>query len=201
MLVLALLSAAYGGGEARADWAVGAVPPQNILYISNQTGFVGNSLSNALMCMGHSVTRIELPGLDGFTDELAGMGLTLDDFDQVWDNRFADTAADAITAADATAFNNYLANGGSLFLCGENSGFPERNNSLVQYLNDYINLPGYISSEYLILRPYGAPKASEPLTSQGFQVTCIYGRCMNFNQDFIVLGNRFFYLFEMKDIR
>lgn len=61
-------------------------------------------------------------------------GGTLSDYsayEQVWDRRYDQV----ITASDAAAFTDYLQGGGRMFLTGEHTGFPDRNNSLISFLN------------------------------------------------------------------
>ena len=55
------------------------------------------------------------------------------DFQQVWDIRFSNVFA--LTAAQQTAYVNYLAGGGGMFLMGENSGFAARNASVLSLIN------------------------------------------------------------------
>ncbi len=141
--------------KAHADWAAGDPSTQNILFITNacdcSVGCFYTKPWECLICLPNVMaTCLFVDNVaDGFTDDLTLAGLNLDDFDQVWDYRF-DSAKDAtsniITGGDEAAFNSYLAQGGSLLLIGENSGFPGRNNSLRDYLNDNINTGGQTSS-------------------------------------------------------
>src|SRR5712692_1363199 len=64
------------------------------------------------------------------------------------------------------------------------------------------NAPRYISAE---LRVFGFLKpvyeaGQERCASQEMPVSCIHGCRKNFYQDFIVLGRRFFYFFQFKNI-
>lgn len=68
-----------------------------------------------LLGLGHTVTT------GGTLADYTG-------FDQVWDLRFTNTGA--LTAGDVTAMGNYLAQGGRMYLSGENSTSFTRNASL-----------------------------------------------------------------------
>src|SRR5437660_1586072 len=60
------------------------------------------------------------------------------------------------------------------------------------------------SSEYLVFwfeKPIAHEAHQERFPSQEMPLSCIDGCRMNFYQDFIVLGSRFCYLFELKHIR
>ena len=82
------------------------------------------------------------------------------DFQQVWDIRFSNNFA--LTAAQQTAYVNYLAGGGGMFVMGENSSFMTRNNSVLSL----INLAGggslsFISplSSQTVIAPFTGPNA------------------------------------------
>ena len=77
------------------------------------TGHVTTLHSSA----GHSVTVSD------------GIPADLSPFDQVWDLRFSNTAA--LSTDDQTHFIDYLANGGTMVLLGENDVFADRNASLI----------------------------------------------------------------------
>src|SRR5581483_11812519 len=65
------------------------------------------------------------------------------------------------------------------------------------------NAPRYISTEYDVFGFENATHEAnqERYASQEMPVTCICGCCVHLYQDFIVLGSRFCYLFELKNIR
>ncbi|WP_299971467.1 RHS repeat-associated core domain-containing protein [uncultured Roseobacter sp.] len=58
----------------------------------------------------------------------------IDGFSQIWDIRFSDNQA--LTDLDDSAYEDYLQQGGSLFLLGENSSFPTRNASIIDFFED-----------------------------------------------------------------
>jgi hypothetical protein len=57
----------------------------------------------------------------------------LSGYAQVWDVRFFNAAA--LDAAAQNIYQDYLVNGGGLFLMGENSNFMDRNNSILSLIN------------------------------------------------------------------
>jgi hypothetical protein len=66
--------------------------------------------------LGHTVTVSD------------GVPALFDGFGQVWDFRFSNNFA--LTPTDITQYVAYLNSGGGMFVMGENSGFPTRNNSV-----------------------------------------------------------------------
>lgn len=150
---------------ARGDWdSTNSAPPsQRILVIYVEGGGCGGFGDNHIAVTGNlpdtfsgangsgfnfNATYLAIPAgdLNGFSDNLTAVGLTLDPFDQVWDTRFTNCvtspgAVDESTMqpSDMIALANYVAAGGSLYLQGENSGFNSRNESVVSFLNTYIN--------------------------------------------------------------
>lgn len=66
-------------------------------------------------------------------------------YDQVWDVRFNNngscvnpTCSSTLTVAQQTVLRNFMAEGGTVFLMGENGGFPGRNDGIVQFVNSVI---------------------------------------------------------------
>jgi hypothetical protein len=107
-----------------ADWNTGRRDGQKILFVrlGTQAGgtnmyavdFVGKNLNNF-----SNVTQAStLPS-----------SADLSTYDQVWDLRWANSNTRVLSDADITKLQNYMKNdSGSLFLVGENSGFPLVNN-------------------------------------------------------------------------
>ncbi len=69
---------------------------------------------------------------------------TLETYDQVWDMRFsaancqstvAACGSDGISPAQQANYLSYIANGGSLFLMGDNGGYPGRDNPILAIAN------------------------------------------------------------------
>lgn len=54
-------------------------------------------------------------------------------YSQVWDVRFFNDAA--LDSVAQSTYSNYLGSGGGLFLMGENSGFMQRNNSILSLIS------------------------------------------------------------------
>lgn len=59
-------------------------------------------------------------------------GGSLATYKQIWDIRFNNTTP--LTPSDVTAYQTFLAGGGSLFLMGENAGFATRNATLQSFV-------------------------------------------------------------------
>ena len=85
--------------------------------------------------------------------------------------------------------------------------FPNTSSPGLKLLNvsaDGFNPPRYVSSKYRVLwfeKPIAHQAGQEQFTSQEMPVTGIDGCRMNFYQYFMVLGSRFCYLFDLKNIR
>lgn len=133
----------------RADWDPTNSAPysQRILVIYVQGGGCGGFGDNHIAVTSNlpdtfsgangsgfnfNVTYLAIPpgDLNGFTDNLAGMGLTLGQFDQVWDTRFTNcvttpgaTDESTMTASDMSALAAYVEAGGSLYLQGKTKIF------------------------------------------------------------------------------
>src|SRR5581483_6302146 len=119
-MVVAVFCLLGSGRLSRANVITQPPPAQNVLLLDTGNIQMNQYLPNALACAGASVTVLQVGACDGLTAALSGAGLTLAQFDQVWDVRWTGStgacAADSITANDATLFQNYLDGGGSLFL-------------------------------------------------------------------------------------
>ncbi|HWU03629.1 MAG TPA: autotransporter-associated beta strand repeat-containing protein, partial [Novosphingobium sp.] len=92
------------------------------VIIFNYSSYNGTqtNLANAQTTAGNTAT-IASPGT---TVDLSG-------YAQVWDLGFST----ALTQAQITYYTNYLQNGGTLFLMGENSGFQARDSSITSLIN------------------------------------------------------------------
>ncbi len=133
--------------QTGADILVGNPQPQSVLYIGNSPWSpTDDKIFLALKCLGHNPLALSDAAGNGFLDDLAGMGFVPEDFQQIWDVRVSGAPADAIIFAEQMAYDNYLMNGGSLFLAGEDSGYVNRNNSLMSYLNTSINTGGQMTA-------------------------------------------------------
>ncbi len=98
-----------------------AAPGTAVIVHSGSGGPEADALANLtthLNARGFVVTAgVGLPG-----GGISGVG-------QVWDIRYNNTTP--LSAGDITAYVNYMAGGGSLFVMGENSAYMTRDNSLV----------------------------------------------------------------------
>lgn len=76
----------------------------------------------------------DLHTLAGNTVTIADtMPVDLSGYTQVWDIRFFNAAA--LNTAEQTQYIDFMANGGGLFLMGENNGFTTRNNSVFSLID------------------------------------------------------------------
>lgn len=148
LLRFLLIAALTAGSGLRADTTAGAPPAQSILVITgtstlvdftrfiqqngNQWGWCAGSMNGTgwiSELQTHSVTvQTTVPAL-----------AVLQTYDQVWDMRFdqincttvAGCGANAITAGQQADYLSYIASGGSLFLMGDNGGYPGRNGAIL----------------------------------------------------------------------
>ncbi len=81
------------------------------------TAAITTNFINQATSLGHTVDVS-----DGIPGSFAG-------YTQVWDFRFSNNFG--LSGSDITQYVNYLAAGGGMFVMGENSGFPTRNNSVL----------------------------------------------------------------------
>src|SRR6266498_4283776 len=75
---------------------------------------------------------------------------------------------------------------------------------LLDVFANRFHLPGYVSAESGVLgleQPPTHQANQEYVGCQEVPVILIYGRRVNFDQDFIILGRRFFYILELNNIR
>ncbi|MBV7256174.1 PEP-CTERM sorting domain-containing protein [Pacificimonas sp. WHA3] len=121
---------------------------------SGTTASITTQLTTLHEAAGNTVTLFDMvPG------DLSG-------FSQVWDIRFS--SATAITGAQETQYLNYLANGGGMFVMGENSNFAARNSSVLSLIAAAgggalgFTVP---SSAQTVIAPFTGPA---PVTSVSF---------------------------------
>lgn len=124
-----------------------APPCQNILIIYDTNGPVANPLDILQNLTWQNCGSLingsgKIPGLCAtVTLSTTGVPASLAGFSEVWDLRFNQTTCnvaggcptDDITP-NTVQYENYLAGGGSLFLLGDNCGFPGRDNGLVTFV-------------------------------------------------------------------
>lgn len=80
---------------------------------------------------------------------------TLQLYDQVWDFRFnqagcngIDPCSSSLTTTDQQRLRDYIANGGSVAILGENMGFTGRNNGLINLVRTITGNPGFAASGF-----------------------------------------------------
>lgn len=120
---------------------------------------------NALLTVtpAANITTLLIPnGQDGIYNELNSAGLTLSEFCQVYDLRFGDQEGNAYTLnaaapppdyltyfganSDAQLYENYLAQGGSLFIQAEHTDYRTRDVNILQLVDSVATLP--INTQY-----------------------------------------------------
>ncbi len=143
LLLISLLS-----GPAWADLAPGPPPAQRILVITGGAPVAGalTVLQNTdwQTCGAISGGTPDTPEMDLHSVATAGSipaSATLcANYDQVWDLRFdqagctADPCSASLTAADQNNLRAFMGCGGSVYLMGDNGGFPGRNNGIVSFV-------------------------------------------------------------------
>jgi hypothetical protein len=131
--------------------AQGAPPScQNILIIYDTNGPVANPLDILQNIAWQNCTSLgqnssgQIPGLcTTVTVSTTGVPASLAGYTEVWDLRFnqntCTTAGGCPTddmTTNITQYESYLASGGSLFLMGDNCGFPGRDTGIVTFVQD-----------------------------------------------------------------
>ncbi|HEX5792955.1 MAG TPA: PEP-CTERM sorting domain-containing protein [Rheinheimera sp.] len=113
------------------------------------TSALTDNLKTLHEAVGNTVTIV---------DDLLG---DLSAYSQVWDVRFFNAAA--LDGADQTAYMNYLANGGGLFLMGENDNFMARNNSVLSLISALgggdLGFDGCYDGTQMVHAPFTGPNA------------------------------------------
>ncbi|MEM7756114.1 MAG: hypothetical protein AAF297_10820 [Planctomycetota bacterium] len=97
-----------------------AGPAGEVLVVEDSFNGLGGIVRGGLEAAGYTVT------------EVGALPVALDGFTQVWDVR----ARGAISDAEEAAFAAYLADGGRMFLTGENNGQSFRNLTVRQLLEE-----------------------------------------------------------------
>ena len=145
---------------------------QNVLIISTGNLFIDTDLKNALICDGASVTVLDVTVCSSpVYSALTAAGLTLSQFDQVWDVRWTASGCTALTGpattpnTDENLYQDFLANHGSIYMNFEYFD-ANRYNSVIDFLNTvvsqtpvfttqlggsgpswYLNVPGAVQAE------------------------------------------------------
>jgi hypothetical protein len=132
--------------------------PQSALIVHDGTlGIEADALANLTTHLtAHGIVVTANVGLPGGS---------ISNFRQIWDIRYDNSTP--LSAGDITAYVNYMAGGGSLFVIGENAGFMTRNNSLIGLVQaaggGTITLSTPSSTETAV-PPFNGPSALSSLT-------------------------------------
>ncbi len=93
-------------------------------------------------------------------------GGSLATYKQIWDIRFNNTTP--LTGSDISAYVTFMAGGGSLFVMGENTGFPTRNNSIISLVSTAgggaITAVNPVSQAQTVQSPFTGPNAVATVT-------------------------------------
>jgi len=150
--ILTLFSVIIVFSLSFADTIPGPPSPVRILVIRSQYPMSAaiNEIDNKAWTVCNSLSNGQHDGPDNLVTISEGWPATPPDkanYDQVWDLRFnnepckVDPCSDGITSltsAQQDQLRNFMAQGGSVFLLGENEGFPGRNNGVIQFVNSVI---------------------------------------------------------------
>lgn len=134
----------------------GAAAAGNVLIINGSSGTsepsTTSSITTQLQTLHEAVGNV-VTIADANPGDYSG-------YAQVWDIRFSNTFA--LSGAEQTAYVNYLAGGGGMFVMGENSSFMDRNNSVLSLISSAgggsLNFVTP-SSTQTVLAPFTGPNA------------------------------------------
>ena len=120
VLTISILSATIG--------PIGSAQAQNVLIINGASG------TSEPATTGDITTNLNILLQDAnFTTTISdGVPINLTGFNQIWDIRFSNNLA--ITSTEETQYLGFLQGGGGMFVMGENSSFPTRNNSVLSLI-------------------------------------------------------------------
>ncbi len=150
--------------------SVAPTPGDRLLLIYVTSAF-GNTMATNIQAALNAIPVAQRPTVDllgipvgdtnGFYDNLTGAGYSLSNYCQVWDMRFDDAGAGVSACGalradtfwstgannDGQLLLNFMAQGGHVFIQGENEGYCHRNEGVTQFLNDAVStgLVGYPS--------------------------------------------------------
>src|SRR5439155_1218558 len=111
---------AFNPSNLLANLVIGPPPVQNVLLVTTENNAEA-ALPSVLRCAGANVTILRLGGVctNPLQAALTAAGLTLAQFDQVWDVRWPTVGCTALSCCAATPgsdenlYANYMAGGGS----------------------------------------------------------------------------------------
>jgi uncharacterized repeat protein (TIGR01451 family) len=157
----ALLALMHLGAMPLAAANVAPTPGDRILIIYVNSSFGTAMLTNVQAAL-NAIPLAQRPTVDllaipvgdtnGFYDNLVGAGYSLTDYCQVWDMRFDDAGAGTSACGalradtfwtggannDGQLLLNFMAQGGRVYVQGENEGYCHRNQGVTQFLNDAV---------------------------------------------------------------
>lgn len=125
MMVMALLFISGCSGDDLTQ-------PQTNNYTIPATVLIVTGSSPYSNVVPNLTSIMEAAALTVTTSEGVPAG-DLSAYGRIWDIRYED--AQALTADDITSYTNYIAQGGTLVVIGENTGFMTRNNSIVALIS------------------------------------------------------------------
>lgn len=141
VLVMAIPGLSWGAGSA-------------LIVHDGTGGLEANVVTNLTNHLTTATFTTITPNVGVPAGSLAG-------YDQIWDVRFNNTTP--LSASDMAAYTTYLANGGSLFVMGENTGFMTRNDSITSFVaglgGGNLNLTIPASNTQTVQPPFNSPNA------------------------------------------
>lgn len=158
-----------------SDTVIGPPPKQKILVLK---GFEGIGLLVAALEERHTVDV-----MDSLPDSLS-------QYHQIWDVRFnqgsdASVHTNYLNGDERIALQKYMADSGSVFLLGENLGFPGRNFTTIDFVNTVIKNGEFAKSKSSVLNTNGSSK-NAVLDSAGATAAEDFG---NDFEDLFSIGN------------
>ncbi len=134
-------------------------------------------VSNSILIVQDGSGGIELDVVSNLSGKVTADGLSpftsigaipggLSGYTQVWDVRYDN--ATPLTAGDIINYKNYLSNGGTLIVIGENIGFVTRNNSIISLISRLgggsITLGSLASNTQTVQAPFTGPNPLASIT-------------------------------------
>lgn len=157
LIVMALLFISGCSGDDLTPPSNNYTIPATVLIVTGSNPY-SNVVPNLTSIM-------EAASLTVTTSEEVPPG-DLSAYGRIWDIRYED--AQALTADDITSYKNYIAQGGTLVMIGENTGFMTRNNSIVALISALgggtITVTEPISDTQTVQPPFNSPNVITDVT-------------------------------------
>jgi hypothetical protein len=158
MIIMALLFISGCSGDD-------LTPPQTNNYIIPATVLIVTGSTPYTNVVPNLTSIMEAAALTVTTSEEVPPG-DLSAYGRIWDIRYED--GQPLTADDITSYTNYIANGGTLVVIGENTGFMTRNNSIVALISALgggtITVTDPISDTQTVQPPFNSPNVITDVT-------------------------------------